>query len=283
MQAAVYDLAQQAAATGKTQPEAIEAKARPVRKYRGVQARGKRFVATVWWPEEHKSAWLGSYATPEEAAYAYDAGARTLHRRWARPNFPEPPTMRGAAAALAAREAGRNGNGNGNGAAAGDRGAASSADAPSGSVVQAPPPAPRAVFCWVQAPAAATAGQHRQVTFPVYHALAPDVLALPAPYQQRARALLPQAAGWGQGFIPGVTYLRVPYASLEPALNNPARSTLSNSAIKNASSTGMVAFPINRGQPNIQSADESVVEDNFTNKGASSSAALVHRPLTIKD
>ncbi|KAJ1260021.1 hypothetical protein BS78_10G200200 [Paspalum vaginatum] len=278
MQAAVYDLAQQAAAAARTQPEALEAAARPVRKYRGVQARGKRFVATVWWSEELKSAWLGSYATPEEAAYAYDAGARTLHRRWAKPNFPEPPTMRGVAAALAAREAGRNGN---RAAAAGRCAIASGPDAPGGSVVQAPPPAPCAVFSWVQA---STAGaQHRQVALPVHRAPAPAVLALPAPYQQRTRAPLPQAAGWGQGFTPDVTYIRVPYAAPELALNNPARSALSSSATKNALPTGIVAFPNYRGQPSIQSADESVVEDNFTNNnGASSSAAPVHLPLTIK-
>lgn len=36
---------------------------------------------------------LGMYATAEEAALAYDEGARRLHGEFARLNFPDPPTL----------------------------------------------------------------------------------------------------------------------------------------------------------------------------------------------
>ncbi|CAL5041804.1 unnamed protein product [Urochloa decumbens] len=69
----------------------------PERKFRGVQRRGRRYAATLWNPYEKKAVWLGSYETPVEAAHAYDAAARRVLGRWARPNFPNPSSAPAAA------------------------------------------------------------------------------------------------------------------------------------------------------------------------------------------
>ena len=45
----------------------------------------------IWNIHTRRLLWLGSYKTPEEAAYAWDAAARlTRGRHWAKTNFPEP-------------------------------------------------------------------------------------------------------------------------------------------------------------------------------------------------
>ncbi|CAN6207185.1 unnamed protein product [Urochloa humidicola] len=79
----VVELAREAAVAAAVPPA-------PGRKFRGVQRRGRRFAATLWNPYAKKAVWLGSYETPVEAAHAYDAAARSLLGRWARPNFPDP-------------------------------------------------------------------------------------------------------------------------------------------------------------------------------------------------
>ena len=64
---------------------------RPVRKYRGVHHRENRYCSVIWNIYTRRLLWLGSYKTPEEAAYAWDAAARlTRGRHWAKTNFPEP-------------------------------------------------------------------------------------------------------------------------------------------------------------------------------------------------
>ncbi|CAN6201035.1 unnamed protein product [Urochloa humidicola] len=81
----VVELAREAAARARSLPAPA-----PGRKFRGVQRRGRRYAATLWNPYAKKAVWLGSYETPVEAAHAYDAAARSLLGRWARPNFPDP-------------------------------------------------------------------------------------------------------------------------------------------------------------------------------------------------
>ncbi|XP_066373731.1 ethylene-responsive transcription factor RAP2-2-like [Miscanthus floridulus] len=112
MQGGVIELARQAAAErGVRGPARL-----PVRRYRGVMRRGDMYVAeimdaaglrpVVGTGGDHRvhdlelacsrpgsPVWLGSYATPEEAAYAYAAAVRIMHGNKVKPNFPEPPAQ----------------------------------------------------------------------------------------------------------------------------------------------------------------------------------------------
>ncbi|CAL5041801.1 unnamed protein product [Urochloa decumbens] len=104
----VVELAREAAAAARRRGAAAAAAAPvpgPGRKFRGVQKRGRRYAATLWNPYVKKAVWLGSYETPVEAAHAYDAAARSVLGRWARPNFPDPasPAVAAAAAPLASQ------------------------------------------------------------------------------------------------------------------------------------------------------------------------------------
>lgn len=57
--------------------------------YRGVRRRGlDRYTAEIAW--KNNKVVLGTFATPEEAALAYDGAARSLRGFKARTNFPAP-------------------------------------------------------------------------------------------------------------------------------------------------------------------------------------------------
>ncbi|XP_066375130.1 ethylene-responsive transcription factor 7-like [Miscanthus floridulus] len=91
MQGGVIELARQAAAAARAERGVRGPGRLPVRRYRGVMRRGDMYVAEIMDAAGLRPVWLGSYATPEEAAYAYDAAARIMHGNKAKPNFPETP------------------------------------------------------------------------------------------------------------------------------------------------------------------------------------------------
>ena len=63
--------------------------------YRGVRRHYGKWGAEIRDPLDSERAWLGTYATAAEAAYAYDIAARVVQGSRARPNFPMAPPVPG--------------------------------------------------------------------------------------------------------------------------------------------------------------------------------------------
>ena len=233
----VIELAREAAAAARNERRArgdapLPA---PARRYRGVQRRGNRYGAVVWNPAGKRAMWLGSYATPEEAAYAYDAAARHLLGRWAWPNFPAPaaPTAAAGAPENLAR-----------------------AQEPAARQQQQQP-APRAQVPFPHWAAPAPAQPQRQQRAPA------AVFAYRRAATPSSPAAAIHAAAYGGAFFE-VTL--VPGAYVAPDHNRPASSAGPVSAGASLSlSPAAPERPIE--------IDQAVVGDNFTDDGASSSAA----------
>ncbi|CAN6194141.1 unnamed protein product [Urochloa humidicola] len=249
----VIELAREAAAAARAEQHmaVAVAAAAPGRKYRGVQKRGRRYAATLWNPFVKKLVWLGSYGTPVEAAHAYDAAARRVLGRWARPNFPVPSVAPapapGEAAALPAIQA------------------PVPAAAPGNDQQQPAPHQPQ-----VSAPAAAAA-----LAVPLQHA-APPPMILRFYYR-------PGIGHFAVPYVPAGAYY-VPGLNNVPVRNNPVSVALSSAApVDAASQTGGSAAaagePERRELPASPAAVEPVVGDNYTGiDGASSSAARAYVP-----
>ncbi|RLN13250.1 AP2-EREBP transcription factor [Panicum miliaceum] len=248
----VIELARQAAAAARDKRRARAAALLPARRYRGVQRRGNRYVAIVWNTARKQPMWLGSYATPLEAAYAYDAAARRVHGPWTRPNFPDPAARRPARATALATAVG----------ALEDLVRAGRAQELAARQQQPEPRAQVPFPHWAApAPAGAAAQPQRQQRAP------------PAfPYQQRAATPFspysyrpgssPAAAIYAAAY--GAAYFEmtlIPYVA--PELNRPA----SSAGPVGSSLSLSAAAPEHLIEP-----DQAVVGDNFSDYGASSSA-----------
>ncbi|CAN6207184.1 unnamed protein product [Urochloa humidicola] len=91
-----FQLVREAAAAAKAEREAAGHPPHPAdASYRGVRRHYGKYGAEMRDPLDSERAWLGTYATAEEAAYAYDIAARVMQGRKARPNFPIAPPVPG--------------------------------------------------------------------------------------------------------------------------------------------------------------------------------------------
>nr|TKW22232.1 hypothetical protein SEVIR_4G216001v2 [Setaria viridis] len=218
----VVELARQAAAAARADGRAArEAAVLPATRYRGVQMRGRRYAATLWNPFLKKAIRLGSYGTAVEAAYAYDAAARSVLGRWARPNFPE------LSAAPAAREV-----------IAADLARARRAAEPARQQQQAPRRQAPLIRCWVPAPAGAAAQHQERVAPPVFafrREAAPQYMRL----HYRPGSAATGGGLYAVAFVPGV-----------PDLNDPVPDT-SSSELSSTESGSAPAAPNRRELPHL--------------------------------
>ncbi|RCV22264.1 hypothetical protein SETIT_4G206900v2 [Setaria italica] len=222
------ELARQAAARDDVRA-AREVAELPVMRYHGVQKYGRRYAATLLNPFVKKVIWLSSYGTPAEAAYAYDAAARSVIRHWARLNFPElSPAAREVAAVDLTRMR----------------------RAPEPAHQQQPALRRQALLirCWAPEPAGAA-----PPAFPFQREVTPQV------YRVHYRPFSAAIGGelYATPFVLGVHDLN------EPMPNAPASSALSSTK------PGLAAAAPNRRElPNpsamAMEPDQSVVGDNFT-------------------
>ncbi|TKW22228.1 hypothetical protein SEVIR_4G215800v4 [Setaria viridis] len=91
-----FQLVREAAAAAKAEREEAGHPPLPVQSfYRGVRRHYGKYGAEIRDPLDSERAWLGTYATAEEAAYAYDIAARVVQGNKARPNFNISPPMPG--------------------------------------------------------------------------------------------------------------------------------------------------------------------------------------------
>lgn len=275
----IVELARQAAASARTDPAARLAALQPVRSYRGVQQRNSRYTAAIWNTHAARTLWLGSYETPEEAAYAYDAAARIMRGHRARPNFPEPEVFAGLVLALPLPTRAR------------DPAAAAAAHQVafdnwlSASVAAAEPQRLRS-----RPPAALFPHNHHQQQRPVPP---PPFTQFFYPSDPPATAAANGGAAVANPSMPGA-YVLTPQnvRILSPA--NPASTALSSTepvVVDDAQQSGFApaATHQHRELPPVPHAsvysDQAVVGDNFTDYGASSSSAARPPvpPLTLTD
>ncbi|CAN6194137.1 unnamed protein product [Urochloa humidicola] len=94
VQAEFFQLVRESAAAAKAEREAAGLPPHPAdASYRGVRRHYGKYGAEMRDPLDSERAWLGTYATAEEAAYAYDIAARVMQGKKARPNFPIAPPV----------------------------------------------------------------------------------------------------------------------------------------------------------------------------------------------
>jgi hypothetical protein len=247
MQGGVVELARQAAAAARAERGGARGAARPpVRRYRGVQRRGDMYVAEIMDAEGILPLCLGSYATPEEAACAYDAAARVVHGNKAKPNFPEPP-----------------------------------AGAPPPARAGVLPPVGHArvrapLYGHQQQPAPVGGGGQQRQAFPVPHFPAPPGAFSQLFYRPAAGPAFAAAAAAGGSNGAGF-YGMAPMIGPGPEVPMPtyaASSQLSSSDKKNKAAVHPSAATEPKLIIFIECGGEPVVEDNFNgDSGASTSSA----------
>ncbi|CAN6177438.1 unnamed protein product [Urochloa humidicola] len=253
----VIELAREAAAAARAEQHRAAA-APPGRKFRGVQRRGRRYGATLWNPYMKKAVWLGSYATPIEAAHAYDAAARSVLGRWARPNFPDPSAPAGEVPAPPANQAPEPAVAAGNGQ-----------QQPGPHQPQVPAPAPAAV--------AAQQQQLAALAIPLQHAAVPPMI-LRFFYRAGIGLIAVPFVPAGAYYVPGLNNVPVRNRPVSVALSSAAPVDADSQSEGSTAAAGEPERHELRASP-VTAAVEPVVGDNYTGvDGASPSAARAYVP-----